>query len=140
MATSPRRLSNSIEEEENPLQRDARRSRILRTENRPQHRRHCRQRMAMHNHTVRLQPDTILSNFFFVFLLVVHEICGFTLCFCVWCCHFSTFFLRGLFQYGDLHCGHCFGCMVLFCHMCPHLRHLSVGNGGMSFVSIIFNL
>ena len=59
------------------------------------------------------------------------------MCFYVWGCHFFKSFLRGLFQYGDLHFGHCFGFGVLFCHVLPHREHVSVGNGGVSLVSII---
>jgi len=58
------------------------------------------------------------------------------MCFFVWGCHFFTF-LFGLFQYGDLHFGHCFGLGILFCHVLPQRKHVSVGNGGMSLVSII---
>jgi hypothetical protein len=40
----------------------------------------------------------------------------------------TAIFLRGLFQYGDLHCGHCFGLAVRGIHVFSHLRHLSFGS------------
>jgi hypothetical protein len=42
-----------------------------------------------------------------------------------------------LFQYIDLQRGHCLGSSVLLCHVYPHLRHVHVGSGGMSLMSII---
>ena len=42
---------------------------------------------------------------------------------------FFTFFLRGLFQYGDLHFGHVVGsCVVRGIHLWLHRLHVSVGS------------
>ena len=52
--------------------------------------------------------------------------------------HFLSFLLD-LFQYGELHFGHCFGFGFLSIQICPHRWHFTCDNGGMSLVSIIFN-
>jgi hypothetical protein len=60
--------------------------------------------------------------------------------FYIWVCHCFTSFLRGLFQYVDLHLGHCLGFVVLFCHVLPHLRHVSVGSSGMVSMGTNFHV
>jgi hypothetical protein len=61
----------------------------------------------------------------------------------IYACHFwvTSFLcgLRGVFQFGDLHLGHCLGFSVLFCHVFPHRRHVHVGSFGMSWGSMIFS-
>ena len=55
-------------------------------------------------------------------------------------CVFVDSFLRGLFQYGDLHFGHFFGFGFLSIQICSHRWHFACGNSGMSLVSIVFGL
>ena len=56
-----------------------------------------------------------------------HVIWAYPMGFCWLVTHVFTSFLRGLFQYGDLHLGHCFGCSVLSVHVFPHRWHFPCG-------------
>jgi hypothetical protein len=44
--------------------------------------------------------------------------------------------LRGLFQYGDLHLGHCFGFSVRGVHVLPHRWHVNLGSSGMASTGV----
>jgi hypothetical protein len=59
-------------------------------------------------------------------------------------CIFYASFLRGLFQFGDLHFGHCFGFSIRGVHLFPHRWHVSFGSSGMLStgcrVHVIFGL